>query len=93
MLKNVRFGQWFQRRSAVQGAVRPVLIAVGVVLAQDPPQTVLVPRGAGPVACVLYIWCLWDSQQASPIEPLCRQLWRVLRRGGCRAPGPAVTRL
>jgi hypothetical protein len=27
----------------VQGAVRPVLVVVGLVLAQDPPQMVLVP--------------------------------------------------
>ena len=32
-----RFGQRFQRRGAVQGAVRPVLIVVDLVLAQDPP--------------------------------------------------------
>jgi hypothetical protein len=38
-----RFGQRFQRRGAVQGAVRPVLVMVGLVLAQDPPRMVLVP--------------------------------------------------
>jgi hypothetical protein len=45
-LENVagRFGQRFQRRSAVPGAVRPVLIVVGLVPAQDPPQMVLVPH-------------------------------------------------
>jgi hypothetical protein len=32
-----RFGQRFQRRGAVQGAVRPVLIVVDLVLAQNPP--------------------------------------------------------
>ena len=32
-----RWGQRFQRRGAVQGAVRPVLIVVGLVLAQDSP--------------------------------------------------------
>ena len=37
-----RFGCRFQRRGAVQGAVRPVLIVVGLVLAQDPPQMGLV---------------------------------------------------
>jgi hypothetical protein len=34
------FGQRFQRRGAVQGEVRPVLIVVGLVIAQDPPQMV-----------------------------------------------------
>ena len=38
-----RFGQWFQRRGAVQAAVRPVLIVVGLILVQDPPQMGLVP--------------------------------------------------
>ena len=38
-----RYGQGFQRRSCVQGTVRPVLIVVGLVLAQDPPQMGLVP--------------------------------------------------
>src|ERR1022692_4642238 len=38
LLKIDRFGQRFQRRGAVQGAVRAVLIVVGLVLAQDPPQ-------------------------------------------------------
>jgi hypothetical protein len=33
----------FQRRGTVQGAVRPVLIVVSFVLAQDPPQMGLVP--------------------------------------------------
>ena len=33
-----RLGQRFQRQRCVQGAVRPVLIVVGLVLAQDPPQ-------------------------------------------------------
>jgi hypothetical protein len=38
------FGQRFQRRGAVQGAVRPVLIVVvGLVLAQDPSQMGRVP--------------------------------------------------
>jgi hypothetical protein len=32
----------------VQGAVRPVLVVVDLVLAQDPPQMGLVP-GEGPV--------------------------------------------
>jgi hypothetical protein len=43
LLKIDRFGQRFQRRGAVQGAVRAVLIVVGRVLAQDPPQMGLVP--------------------------------------------------
>ena len=38
-----RLGQWFQRRGAVRGAMRPVLIVVGLVLAQDLPQVGLVP--------------------------------------------------
>jgi hypothetical protein len=38
-----RLGERFQRRGAVQGAVRPVLIVVDLVLAQDPPQMSLVP--------------------------------------------------
>src|ERR1017187_4525047 len=43
LLKIDRFGQRLQRRGAVQGAVRPVLVVVGLVLGQDPPQMVLVP--------------------------------------------------
>src|ERR1022692_4730924 len=43
LLKIDRFGQRFQRRGAVQGAVRPMLIVVGLVLAQDLPQMGLVP--------------------------------------------------
>src|SRR5258708_14895305 len=43
LLKIDRFGYRFQRGSAVQGAVRPTLIVVGLVLAQDPPQMGLVP--------------------------------------------------
>jgi hypothetical protein len=42
-----RFGQGFQRRGRVQGTVRPVLIVVDLVRAQDPPQMGLVPdKGA-----------------------------------------------
>src|ERR1035438_5078457 len=43
LLKIDRFGQLLQRRGAVQRAVRPVLVMVDLVLAQDPPQMVLVP--------------------------------------------------
>jgi hypothetical protein len=43
LLKIDRLGQRLQRRGAVQRAVRPVLIVVGLVLAQDPPQMVVVP--------------------------------------------------
>src|ERR1019366_1621778 len=39
-----RFGQRLQRRGAVQGAVRPMLVVVDLVVAQDPPQMVLVPH-------------------------------------------------
>jgi hypothetical protein len=35
--------QWFQRGGCVQGAVRPVQIVMGLVLAQDPPQMIPVP--------------------------------------------------
>src|ERR1017187_10682624 len=43
-----RLGQRCQRRGAVQGAVRPVLIVVALVLARDPPQMSLVPdEGSG----------------------------------------------
>jgi len=42
LLKIDRFGQRFQRRSRVQRPVRPVLIVVGLVLAQDSPQVGLV---------------------------------------------------
>jgi hypothetical protein len=38
-----RLGERFQRRGAAQRAVRPVLIVVDLVLAQDPPQMSLVP--------------------------------------------------
>ncbi len=41
LLKIDRFGQRFQRRGAPR-AVRPVLVMVGLVVAQDPPQMVLV---------------------------------------------------
>jgi len=43
LLKIDRFGQRFQRRSGVQRPVRPMLIVMGLVLAQDPPQMVLIP--------------------------------------------------
>src|ERR1019366_10322826 len=43
LLKIDRVGQRFQRRGAVQGAVRPMLVMVDLVVAQDPPQMVLVP--------------------------------------------------
>ena len=40
-------GQGFQRRGCVQSAVGAVLIVVGLVLAQDPPQVGLIPdKGA-----------------------------------------------
>src|ERR1039458_54548 len=39
-----RVGQRLQRRGAVQGAVRPMLVMVSLVLAQDPPQMSLVPH-------------------------------------------------
>src|ERR1035441_6440270 len=38
-----RFGQWLQRCGCVRGAVRPVLIVMSLVFAQDPPQMGLVP--------------------------------------------------
>ena len=38
-----RFGERLQRRGAAQRAVRPVLIVVDLVLAQDPPQMSLAP--------------------------------------------------
>jgi hypothetical protein len=43
LLKIDRFGERFQRGSGVQRPVRPVLIVMGLVLAQDPPQMGLVP--------------------------------------------------
>jgi hypothetical protein len=43
LLKIDRFREWFQRRSGVQRPVRPVLIVMVLVLAQDPPQMVLIP--------------------------------------------------
>jgi hypothetical protein len=43
LLKTDRFGQWFQRRSEVQSPVRPVLIVMGLIRAQDPPQMALIP--------------------------------------------------
>ena len=43
LLKIDRLGQRFQRRGAAQGAVRPMLVMVALVLAQDLPQMVLVP--------------------------------------------------
>jgi hypothetical protein len=39
-----RLGQRFQRRSGVQEAVRPMLMVMGLVLAQDPPQRVSTPQ-------------------------------------------------
>ena len=41
LLKIDRFGQRFQRRGTVQGAVRPVLIVVSLILTQDPAQMVV----------------------------------------------------
>src|SRR5437762_2356027 len=38
-----RLGERLQRRGAAQRAVRPVLIVVNLVLAQDPPQMSLAP--------------------------------------------------
>jgi len=38
-----RFRSGFQRRGGVQGAVRPVLVMVGFVLAQDLAQVGVVP--------------------------------------------------
>jgi hypothetical protein len=38
-----RLRQRFQRGGCVQGAVRPVQIAAGLVLARDSPQMILVP--------------------------------------------------
>src|ERR1035441_9283327 len=38
LLQIDRVGQRCQRRGAVQGAVRPMLVVVGLVVAQDPPQ-------------------------------------------------------
>jgi len=47
LLKIDRFGQRFQRRCRVQGTVRPVLIMVVLVVAQDLLQMALVPdKGA-----------------------------------------------
>src|ERR1017187_4712849 len=46
LLKIDRVGQRFQRRGAVQGAVRPVLIVMSLVLAQDSPQMSLIPDEA-----------------------------------------------
>jgi hypothetical protein len=43
LVKIDRFGQRFQRRGAVEGAVRPMLIVVDLVIAQDTPQMGLVP--------------------------------------------------
>ena len=48
LLKIDRFGERFQRRSRVQRPVGPVLIVMGLVLTQDPPQMVLIPD-EGPV--------------------------------------------
>src|ERR1022692_912311 len=38
-----RLGQWLQRRGAMQGPVRPVLIVVRPVVVQNLPQMGLVP--------------------------------------------------
>ena len=43
LLKIDRFGQRFQWRRAVQETVRPVLVMVILVIAQDLPQMALVP--------------------------------------------------
>ena len=43
LIKVDRFGQRFQRSRGVQRAVRPVLIVVDLVVAQDLPQMALVP--------------------------------------------------
>ena len=38
LLKIDRFGEGFQRRSGIERPVRPVLIVMGLVLAQDRPS-------------------------------------------------------
>jgi hypothetical protein len=43
LLKIDWFGRRFQRRRPVQETVRPVLVVVGLVIAQDLPQMALVP--------------------------------------------------
>jgi hypothetical protein len=46
-----RLGQWFDRRGGVRGAVRPVLMMAGLVLARVPPQMGVVPgKGCDPGA-------------------------------------------
>jgi hypothetical protein len=51
LLKIDRFGQRLQRRGAVQGAVRPVLVVVALVLAQDPVRAENLVRGSGQQGC------------------------------------------
>jgi hypothetical protein len=83
-----RLGQWLQRRCCVQGAVRPVLIVMSLVLAQDLPQMGLVPdQGA--------------IQELAPAstEPSVRRSRSCGASGRCparsgsrRRPGPRRTR-
>jgi hypothetical protein len=86
LLKISRFKQRFQRRGAVQGAVRPVLVVVGLVLAQDPPQMALVPdegsvqelapASADPVGLeysIAAVTCFFSEQREA-----------VMRRSGTR---------
>ena len=71
LLKIDRFGSRFQRGSGVQRPVGPVLIVMGLVLAQDPPQMVLIPdegaieklapASADPVGLDYSIWRGWWS--------------------------------
>jgi hypothetical protein len=63
----------FQRRGCVQGAVRPVLIVVGLVIAQDPPQVGLVPdEGA-----------VQEFAAASPIQRSGRPIQARCRARAC----------
>jgi hypothetical protein len=53
-----RRGQRFHRRGCVRGAVRPLLIVMGLVIAQNPPQMGLVPDEAA----------VQELASASPIQ-------------------------
>jgi hypothetical protein len=103
LLKIDRFGELFQRRSGVQRPVRPVLIVMGLVLAQDPPQMVLVPdEGAveklapaspDPVGLDYWIWHSLAWQSSGLRSSLGDLLGRLLARAlSARLPdgdGPA----
>ena len=83
-----RFGQRFQRRGAVQEAVRPMLVMVALVLAQDLPQMGLVPDEGAVQEARAGI----PPIQRSAIAFMRASARCTARSGSRRRPGPRRTR-